>query len=150
MTEQKKTRRQKLEEFLAQNPSDAFSRYGIALECVREGDLAAADVHFRAIRCMRRPWRKTVAARTRKQSSSRVFKPPFVRGTSTPVQKWKAFFKRCRRRAAVRFAFMVLLIPQKLALSRMKQLRDGLIALPENSPWKSRTFRRSFKFCAST
>ena len=49
MTEQKKTRRQKLEEFLAQNPSDAFSRYGIALECVREGDLAAAEVHFRAL-----------------------------------------------------------------------------------------------------
>ena len=49
MTEQKKTRRQKLEEFLAQNPHDAFSRYGIALECVREGDLAAAEAHFRAL-----------------------------------------------------------------------------------------------------
>jgi len=49
MTEQKKTRRQKLEEFLAQNPNDAFSRYGIALECVREGDLAAAESHFRTL-----------------------------------------------------------------------------------------------------
>ena len=49
MTEQKKTRRQKLEEFLAQNPHDAFSRYGIALECVREGDLAAAEAHFRSL-----------------------------------------------------------------------------------------------------
>ena len=49
MTEQKKTRREKLEEFLAQNPNDVFSRYGTALECVREGDLAAAEAHFRAL-----------------------------------------------------------------------------------------------------
>ena len=49
MTEQKKTRRQKLEEFLARDPNDAFSRYGIALECVREGDLAAAESHFRTL-----------------------------------------------------------------------------------------------------
>jgi predicted Zn-dependent protease len=46
MTGQKKTRRQKLEEFLAQNPNDAFSRYGLAMECAREGDLAAAESHF--------------------------------------------------------------------------------------------------------
>ena len=49
MTDQKKTRRQKLEEFLASNPNDAFSRYGIALECMREGDLAAAESHFRTL-----------------------------------------------------------------------------------------------------
>jgi predicted Zn-dependent protease len=49
MTQQNKTRRQKLEEFLSQNPNDAFSRYGIALECVREGDLAAAETHFRTL-----------------------------------------------------------------------------------------------------
>jgi predicted Zn-dependent protease len=49
MTDQKKTRRQKLEEFLASNPNDAFSRYGIALECMREGDLVAAESHFRAL-----------------------------------------------------------------------------------------------------
>ena len=49
MTEQKKTRRQKLEEFLRQNPNDAFSRYGIALECVREGDLRAAESHFQLL-----------------------------------------------------------------------------------------------------
>ena len=49
MTGQKKTRRQKLEEFLVNNPNDAFSRYGIALECMREGDLAAADAHFRTL-----------------------------------------------------------------------------------------------------
>jgi predicted Zn-dependent protease len=47
MTEQSKTRRQKLEEFLAKNPNDAFSRYGIALDCFQQGDLAAADVHFK-------------------------------------------------------------------------------------------------------
>jgi predicted Zn-dependent protease len=49
MTEQKKTRRQKLEELLAQNPNDAFSRYGIALECAREGDHATADSHYRTL-----------------------------------------------------------------------------------------------------
>lgn len=49
MTEQNKSRRQKLEQFLAQNPGDAFSRYGIALECLREGDLAAAEAHFKAL-----------------------------------------------------------------------------------------------------
>jgi predicted Zn-dependent protease len=49
MTDQKKTRRQKLEEFLAQNPNDAFSRYGIALDCMNEGDTAAAETHFRTI-----------------------------------------------------------------------------------------------------
>lgn len=49
MTDQKKTRRQMLEEFLASNPNEAFSRYGIALDCMREGDLPAADSHFRTL-----------------------------------------------------------------------------------------------------
>ncbi len=49
MSDQKKTRRQMLEEFLASNPNDAFSRYGIALECMREGDLPGADSHFRKL-----------------------------------------------------------------------------------------------------
>jgi len=49
MTEQNKTRRQKLEDFLARNPNDAFTRYGIALACVREGDLAAAEKHFQTL-----------------------------------------------------------------------------------------------------
>ncbi len=49
MTEQNKTRRQKLDEFLVKNPNDAFSRYGIALECVKEGDFASAESHFRAL-----------------------------------------------------------------------------------------------------
>jgi len=49
MTEQKKTRRQMLEEFVARQPDDAFSRYGLALECMNSGDAAAADTHFRAL-----------------------------------------------------------------------------------------------------
>ncbi len=49
MPEQKKTRRQMLEEFVAKKPDDAFSRYGLAMECVNGGDTSAADEHFRAL-----------------------------------------------------------------------------------------------------
>ena len=49
MSEQTKTRRQKLEDFLAKNPNDAFSRYGIAMECAKEGDLAGAETHFQEL-----------------------------------------------------------------------------------------------------
>jgi cytochrome c-type biogenesis protein CcmH/NrfG len=49
MTEQKKTRRQMLEEFVARKPDDVFSRYGLAMECMNSGDSAAADTHFRAL-----------------------------------------------------------------------------------------------------
>ncbi len=49
MTDQKKTRRQMLEEFVAKKPDDAFSRYGLAMECLNNGDPAAADTHFRAL-----------------------------------------------------------------------------------------------------
>jgi len=49
VTEQKKTRRQTLEEFVATKPDDAFSRYGLALECMNDGDPSAADLHFRAL-----------------------------------------------------------------------------------------------------
>ena len=49
MSEQKKSRRQMLEEFVAKMPEDAFSRYGLAMECVNSGDAAAADEHFRAL-----------------------------------------------------------------------------------------------------
>ncbi len=49
MTDQKKSRRQKLEEYVAQNPKDAFSRYGLALECLKEGDKAGAEAQFRAL-----------------------------------------------------------------------------------------------------
>ena len=45
----KKTRRQVLEEFVAQKPDDAFTRYGLALECMNSGDSAAAEEHFRAL-----------------------------------------------------------------------------------------------------
>jgi len=49
MTEQKKTRRQVLEEFVAKKPDDAFSRYGLAMECMNAGDTTAANDHFRAL-----------------------------------------------------------------------------------------------------
>jgi predicted Zn-dependent protease len=49
MAEQKKSRRQVLEEFVAKKPDDAFSRYGLALECMNSGDSSAADQHFRAL-----------------------------------------------------------------------------------------------------
>lgn len=49
MAEQKKSRREVLEEFVARKPDDAFSRYGLALECMNSGDSAAADQHFRAL-----------------------------------------------------------------------------------------------------
>ncbi len=49
MADQNKTRRQRLEEFLAENPNDAFTRYGIALDCFRQGDLTAADSHFKTL-----------------------------------------------------------------------------------------------------
>lgn len=49
MTEQKKTRRQMLEEFVAKKPDDAFSRYGLAMECMNSGDAGAAIEHFRAL-----------------------------------------------------------------------------------------------------
>ena len=49
ITGQKKSRRQLLEEFVAKKPEDAFSRYGLALECMNSGDSAAADLHFRAL-----------------------------------------------------------------------------------------------------
>ena len=49
MTDQKKTRRQMFEEFVSKKPDDAFSRYGLAMECMNSGDTAAADAHFRAL-----------------------------------------------------------------------------------------------------
>jgi len=49
MPDPKKTRRQMLEEFVSQKPNDAFSRYGLALECMNTADSAAADTHFRAL-----------------------------------------------------------------------------------------------------
>jgi predicted Zn-dependent protease len=49
MTEQKKTRRQKLEEFLAKNPNDAFTLYGLALECINSDDFPSAESYFHAL-----------------------------------------------------------------------------------------------------
>jgi len=49
MSEQKKTRRQTLEEFVAKNPGDAFSRYGLALDYMNSGDVQAAEVQFREL-----------------------------------------------------------------------------------------------------
>lgn len=49
MREQKKSRREMLEELVAKKPQDAFSRYGLAMECMNAGDAAAADGHFRAL-----------------------------------------------------------------------------------------------------
>ena len=49
MNEQKKTRRQMLEEFVARKPDDAFSRYGLAMECMNAGDSAAAAENFRTL-----------------------------------------------------------------------------------------------------
>jgi cytochrome c-type biogenesis protein CcmH/NrfG len=49
MTDQKKTRRQMLEEFVAKKPDDAFSLYGLAMECVNCGDPAAAVTHFQTL-----------------------------------------------------------------------------------------------------
>jgi hypothetical protein len=46
---QKKTRRQILEDFVAAKPTDAFARYGLAMECANSGDSAAADEHFKAL-----------------------------------------------------------------------------------------------------
>jgi cytochrome c-type biogenesis protein CcmH/NrfG len=49
MPEPKKSRREILEQVLAQKPHDAFARYGLALECMNSGDSAAADAHFRQL-----------------------------------------------------------------------------------------------------
>jgi len=46
---QKKTRRQILEDFVAAKPTDAFARYGLAMECANSGDTAAADENFKAL-----------------------------------------------------------------------------------------------------
>jgi tetratricopeptide (TPR) repeat protein len=46
---QKKSRRQMLEEFAAAHPSDAFSLYGLAIECANQGDQAAATENFQKL-----------------------------------------------------------------------------------------------------
>jgi Tfp pilus assembly protein PilF len=49
LADQKKTRRELLEAFVAQKPDDAFSRYGLAMECVNAGDTGAAESNFREL-----------------------------------------------------------------------------------------------------
>jgi Tfp pilus assembly protein PilF len=46
---QKKSRRQMLEAFQAAHPNDAFSLYGLAIECANEGDPAAATENFQKL-----------------------------------------------------------------------------------------------------
>ena len=43
------TRRQILEDFVAAKPTDAFARYGLAMECANSGDPSAAAEHFKAL-----------------------------------------------------------------------------------------------------
>jgi thioredoxin-like negative regulator of GroEL len=49
MTGPKKSRRELLESFVAQKPDDAFSRYGLAMECANSGDSVAAEANFREL-----------------------------------------------------------------------------------------------------
>jgi len=49
MAQTQKSRREMLEQFVAQKPADAFARYGLALECVKLGDDSAAEIHFRKL-----------------------------------------------------------------------------------------------------
>jgi len=48
-TQPKKSRREVLEQFVAQKPADAFARYGLALECAKLGDDQAATSHFQKL-----------------------------------------------------------------------------------------------------
>jgi tetratricopeptide (TPR) repeat protein len=49
MSADSNSRRGKLEAFVASHPEDAFGRYGLAMECAREGDSEAAGEHFRRL-----------------------------------------------------------------------------------------------------
>jgi len=49
MTQAQKSRRETLEQFVADKPSDAFARYGLALECVKLGDDSSATLHFQKL-----------------------------------------------------------------------------------------------------
>jgi tetratricopeptide (TPR) repeat protein len=49
MTQAQKSRREALEQFVADKPADAFARYGLALECVKLGDDSAATLHFQKL-----------------------------------------------------------------------------------------------------
>jgi hypothetical protein len=48
-TNPQKSRREMLETFVAAHPTDAFGRYGLAMECAQLGDSTAAEEHFRLL-----------------------------------------------------------------------------------------------------
>src|SRR5271166_4301350 len=48
-TTQSSSRRRMLEEFALRKPDDPFVRYGLAMECMNTGDVAAADEQFRTL-----------------------------------------------------------------------------------------------------
>jgi tetratricopeptide (TPR) repeat protein len=49
MAQAQKSRREALEQFVAEKPTDSFARYGLALECVKLGDDSAATQHFQKL-----------------------------------------------------------------------------------------------------
>src|SRR5277367_5160384 len=49
MSEQKKTRREMLEEMLSKKPTDAFTLYGLALDCTNGGDFPGAERYYRRL-----------------------------------------------------------------------------------------------------
>ena len=49
MTQTQKSRREVLEQFVAEKPADAFARYGLALECAKLGDDQAAAENFQKL-----------------------------------------------------------------------------------------------------
>ena len=50
MPQQKRERRQRLEEIVTKDPKDTFARYALALECVNAKDDQGALEHFRILR----------------------------------------------------------------------------------------------------
>src|SRR5271165_4455833 len=46
---EKSARRQKLEQSLAEDPGDTFLRYGLAMQCLREGDLEEGRERLRSL-----------------------------------------------------------------------------------------------------
>jgi predicted Zn-dependent protease len=46
---EKSARRQKLEQSLAEDPRDTFLRYGLAMQCLREGDVSEGRERLRSL-----------------------------------------------------------------------------------------------------
>lgn len=49
MAQTQKSRREMLEQFVTAKPNDAFALYGLALECAKLGDDAAATQYFQKL-----------------------------------------------------------------------------------------------------